>query len=126
MKIRLLLITTLFSALSWGQISIPNTTPIVENFNSLGTSATATLPTGWKFSVAGSASPTWAAGGNFTAVNLQASSGTPAGGGRYNWGNTTATDRSLGIMTSGSYASPNSIMVYYRNTNVSNLTQWTC
>lgn len=125
MKLKLLVFTVLFSAMSWGQISIPNTTTIVENFDSMAASATAALPANWKFSPAGAAAPTWAAAGNFTAVNQQASSGVPATGGRYNWGTTPATDRALGIMTSGSYASPNSIMAYYRNTNASNLTQLT-
>ena len=109
----------------FGQILIPNTTPLTENFDAMGASATAALPANWKISVAGAAAPTWGAGGNFTAVNIQASSGAPATGGRYNWGTTPATDRSLGTMTSGSYANPNSIMAFYQNTNASNLTQLT-
>jgi hypothetical protein len=125
MKIKLLIIALLFSVMSWGQISIPNTTPIVENFDSMAASGTAALPANWKMSPAGAAAPTWVAGGNFTAVNQQASSGAPATGARYNWGDTGAVNRALGIMTSGGYASPNSIMSYYRNTNASNLTQLT-
>ena len=74
-KVRLLVFTFFCSVLSWGQITIPDTTPIVENFNSLGNTATATLPTNWKYSVAGAVAPTWAAAGNFTATNIQASSG---------------------------------------------------
>lgn len=106
----------------WAQIVIPNTTPVVQNFNSMGTSASAALPANWKISVAGATAPTYAAGGNFTAVNNQASAGTPNAGGRWNWGTTAGTDRALGTMTSGSYANPNSIMAHYRNTNGAFLT----
>ncbi len=107
---------------SWAQIGLPNATPVTENFNSMGSSSTASLPANWKISVAGAAAPTYAAGGNFTAVNNQASSGLPNAGGRWNWGTTAATDRALGTMTSGSYANPNSIMAQYRNTNGTFLT----
>lgn len=112
--------STLFS-----QIAIPDATPVTENFDGMGSSGTAALPANWKFSPAGAAAPTYAAGGNFTAVNQQASGGTPATGARYNWGQSAGIDRALGIMTSGSYASPNSIMVWYQNTNASNLTDLT-
>src|SRR6476620_10715581 len=88
------------------QISIANTTTITENFDAMGTSATASMPSNWKMSVTGAASPTWAAAGNFTAVNAAASTGAPTAGARYNWG-TSSTDRAPGIMTSGSFASPN-------------------
>ncbi|HSD15561.1 MAG TPA: hypothetical protein VLB74_12995, partial [Flavobacterium sp.] len=126
MKFKLLLSFFLLSAtFGWGQIAIPNTTPVTENFDGMGISASATLPSNWKMSVAGAVSPTWAAGGNFTAVSQQASTGAPTTGGRYNWGTTPTTDRALGCMTSGGYASPNSIMSYYRNTNASNLIQLT-
>lgn len=124
MKIKLLIFSLLFSVFGWGQIVIPSTTPVTENFNSMGASATASLPANWKMSPAGAAAPTWAAGGNATAVTQQASSGAPATGARYNWG-TAAAERALGAMTSGGFASPNSIMAYYRNTNASNLTQLT-
>ena len=114
-----------FSGNVQGQINIPNTTAVTENFDAMAASATASLPANWKMSSAGAVAPTWAAAGNFIAVNIQASSGTPAGGGRYNWGTSAATDRALGIMTSGGYLSPNSIMAFYRNTNTSNLTSLT-
>jgi len=85
---------------STGQIAISNTTPLTESF-SIGTSTTASLPSNWKMSPAGTGSPTWSAVGNFTAVNQGASSGSPATGGRYNWGNGSATsDRAIGFMTS--------------------------
>ena len=117
------LISGLFCAPSFGQILVPNTTTINETFDGMGTSTTSALPTNWKMSPAGGGlSPTWSNVANFAAVNQGASSGTPTSGGRYNFGNGTNTsDRSPGIMTSGSYASPNAIMSYFRNTNGQNI-----
>jgi autotransporter-associated beta strand protein len=96
-------------AFAAGEFSINSTSAQIQNFDSLGNSTTATLPTGWLMSAAGGGnSSTWTTA-NQTAINQQASSGAPNTGGRYNWGS-NATDRALGFMTSGSYASPNSIL----------------
>ncbi len=104
------------------QISILNTSPVTENFT-IGTTATAALPANWKMTAPGTASPTWTAAGNFTAVLQQASTGGPTTGSRYNWGNgTDTTDRAVGFMTSGGYASPNSVMAYYQNNTGSTIT----
>lgn len=106
---------------SQAQISLTGT--YSENFDSIGATATAALPASWKMSPAGTAAPTYAAAGNFTAVLQQASSGSPATGSRYNWGNgTTTTDRAIGFLTSGGYASPNSIMVQFSNDGIQSLT----
>lgn len=104
------------------QISIPSTSPVTENFT-IGSSATASLPANWKMTPAGTGSPTWSAGTNVTAVTQGASSGSPATGARYNWGNgTTTTDRAIGFMTSSGYASPNSVMAFYQNNTGSTIT----
>jgi len=42
----------------WGQTSIPNTTPVVQNFD--GMAATTTLPTNWRMHQ--NAAPTYASG----------------------------------------------------------------
>jgi len=111
-----LLIIAFAPIIGHAQISITNGSALTQNFDGIGTNATATLPANWKMTAAGISSPTWAAVGNLTATNQAASSGTPATGGRYNWGNgTTTSDRAIGFMTSGSYASPNSIMAEYEN-----------
>jgi hypothetical protein len=123
MKTKLLFLALILGVKSFSQIAIPNTTAVTENFNSMLISATANMPANWKMSSAGAGSPTWGAVGNFTAVSQQAASGSPTAGGRYNWGDSSTIDRCLGIMTSGGYSSPNSIMAYYKNTNSSNLTQ---
>ncbi|HKR05002.1 MAG TPA: hypothetical protein VJY62_10230 [Bacteroidia bacterium] len=104
-----------FSTLK-AQISVPNTTPVTENFNGMGASATASLPANWKMAAPGIAgTATWSAGTNVTATLQQASSGAPVTGSRYNWATTGGADRSPGFMTSGSYANPNCIMAYYQN-----------
>jgi len=109
--------------LSWSQISISGTSAITQNFDSFGTSGTATLPAGWKMSAAGAGtSAGYSTSGNLTAVTQQASSGSsPTAGGRYNWGS-SSSERALGFMTSGSYASPNAIMVAFKNSTGSTIT----
>ncbi|HUR58538.1 MAG TPA: MBG domain-containing protein, partial [Opitutaceae bacterium] len=98
------------------QIPINLGSTTTETFNSVGTSASATLPASWKMTAAGVVAPTWNDGTNVAAVTAQASSGQPTTGGRYNWGSAiTTSDRSIGFMTSGGYASPNSIMAQFRN-----------
>lgn len=102
----------------WGQISVANSTPVTQNFD--GMLATTTLPTNWKMH-ASTVTPTYTGGS--TTVTQQASSGTPATGGTYNWGS-TATERAVGAMTSGGFASPNNLMAFFRNTNATdNITQ---
>lgn len=111
-----------FAQVTFGQIAISSFgVAATENFT-IGTSATASLPSNWQFSAPGTANPTWGAGGNFTGTLQQASSGSLATGSRYNWGDgTTTTDRAIGFMSSGSYASPSSIMSFYSNTTGSTI-----
>ncbi|HEX9981388.1 MAG TPA: choice-of-anchor D domain-containing protein [Flavobacterium sp.] len=129
MKLRFLLfavIALFFPCGLQAQIAIADANPVTQNFDALGTSATASLPANWKMSVAGATAPTWAAAGNFTAVNAAADTGLPTAGARYNWGNgTTTTDRAIGFMTSGGYASPNSAMAFYQNTSGSQINDLT-
>jgi len=117
MKIKLLILTLFCSFISWGQIDIPSATSVVENFDSMGTNTTNALPTSWRFHR--SATPSFALGTRD--LSNQSSSGSPTTGGSYNWGS-TASERAPGVMTSGSYASPNSIMGFYRNTNSNDIT----
>ncbi|HTH47905.1 MAG TPA: PEP-CTERM sorting domain-containing protein [Candidatus Limnocylindria bacterium] len=103
-------------------ISSLNTT-FTENFDSLGSSATASLPNGWK--VAGNgATPDYSTGTTAT-TRAGGTSGTgiltsTSGGGTYNFANgvtASSTDRAVGFLTSGSYASPDSLMVQLQNTS---------
>ena len=99
-----------------------------QNFNSMGTSATASLPTDWKMSAAaqGTTSTFWTNAGNLTATTIAASSGSPNTGGRYNWGfSNDANNRAIGFMTSGGYKDPNSIMFAFTNTTGQTITDFT-
>lgn len=85
-----------------------------ENFDTLGTSAAAALPTHWLMTAAGKSTVSWSDPTNVSATSQAASTGSPTSGGRYNWGQ-SASDRAVGFMTSGSYASPNSLLVHFAN-----------
>ncbi|MFO0939536.1 MAG: YDG domain-containing protein [Pirellulales bacterium] len=89
-----------------------------ENFD--GMAATTALPTGWR--VLGGTSPTYTAGSG--TVTAQASSGSPTAGGTYNFGS-SGSERAVGAMTSGSFASPNSYMVQVTNNTGSTIDKLT-
>ncbi len=94
---------------------------VSENFNSMSTSGTASLPQGFKVSASspdytsGSSTTTLAYGNTGTGAVASTSSG-----GVINWADgatVSATDRSLGFITTGSFTSPNSIILkIYNNT----------
>lgn len=105
-----------FNYISKAQTPIPDATPVIENFNSMSTSTTNALPATWRFHRSGT--PSYSSGTRN--LGVQASSGSPTGGNSYNWGS-SSTERAPGVMTSGSYASPSSIMGYFRNTNAASL-----
>ena len=111
-----LLFLILSTTSSFAQISISTGTgTVTENFNGMG--ATTNLPANWR--VHHIAAPAWAAAS--TTVTQQASGGAPVTGGTYNWGTTPAIDRAIGVMTSGAFSSPSSLLGYYRNTDATNL-----
>ncbi|MEY4893736.1 MAG: hypothetical protein RL751_546, partial [Bacteroidota bacterium] len=115
-KSLLILFLVIFGNLSWGQIAITAlNSSVSENFDNIGTSTAANLPSSWKMTAAGAGSTAnFSSSGNFTTVSQAASSGSPATGGRYNWGS-TASERAIGFMTSGSFASPNSVITKFVN-----------
>lgn len=115
MKHKLLMIMLFGSIFSFGQISIPSTTAVTQNFD--GMVATTNLPSNWRMH-ASTSSPTWS--GASTSVTQQASSGAPATGGTYNFGSSTS-ERAVGAMTSGGFASPNNLLGFFQNTNVANI-----
>jgi hypothetical protein len=122
MKLKLLFIAiALFvgCAVSYGQTIIPNTTAVTQNFD--GMAATTTLPSNWRMH-ASTSTPTWA--GAAATVTQQASSGAPSAGGTYNFGSST-TERAVGAMTSGGFASPNNLLGFFQNTNAANITSLT-
>jgi hypothetical protein len=94
------------------QVLLPNVSPVTENFDAMA--ATLTLPANWEMHH--STTPTWS--GGTTALTQQASSGSPVTGGAYNWGS-TAGERAIGVMSSGSWANHTSYMVWYQNSHAS-------
>jgi len=109
--ILLVLVCTLTS-----QIPLPAPgTAHQENFDLLGTSATAALPAGWRFTAPGDLTVRWDDPTNLLATSAQASSGSPTVGGRYNWGQ-SAVDRAPGVMSSSGQASPVSLLAWFQNT----------
>lgn len=104
------------------QTNIPVNTIVTQDFNGMNTGLT--LPANWRVSAAGTGSTsTWATAA--TTVTEAANSGNPATGGAYNWGTTAGIDRAVGFMASGSYATPNAVMAFYRNTTGSTVTTLT-
>jgi hypothetical protein len=104
------------------QISIPPDAPVNENFNAIAGGLT--LPANWKISTAGGgATATWATG--LTSVTQAANTDAPVTGGSYNWGTLSGTDRAVGFLASGSYASPNAVMAHFRNTSGAAITTLT-
>jgi uncharacterized repeat protein (TIGR02543 family) len=110
----------------WGQVSVTNASPsYTQDFNGMGTSSLAPLPTNWKMSGAGFGSSSgWGDAANFTAVSQSANTGSPTAGGRYNWG-TSTTERSLGVMTSNGYSSTSGIMSFFSNNGTTAITSLT-
>lgn len=111
-----LFVTMLFVGTANAQLSIPNTTPVTENFTSLGSSATAALPTGFRIGAAwtGGTTATTVAGGT-SGTGVLTSSST---GGAYNFANgitASSTDRALGFLSSAGYVSPRYIILAITN-----------
>jgi hypothetical protein len=117
------MVLLLFSGKGYGQVSITSTgTAFTQNFNTMGSSATATLPAGFKIS-GYTASPDWSTGATATAF-AYGTSGTgivtsTSSGGNVNWANgitASSTDRSIGFLPSGSgNTTPNHITYQFVN-----------
>jgi hypothetical protein len=120
MKILSFLVFIVLTAFSFSQIAVPNSTAIIQNFD--GMNSGTSLPSNWRMH-ASTSSPSWTGASN--SITQQASSGSPTAGGTYNWGS-TASERAVGAMTSGGFASPNNLLVFFSNTHsTDNITQLT-
>lgn len=101
------------------QVSITNGSPVTQNFDGVGTSATTTLPSGFRvsrtsatFSGAGTTTELAAGTSGAGAVNGSSSGGT------YNWANgvtASSTDRAVGFLTSTSASGPGYIFMQLQN-----------
>ncbi len=121
------LMLVLSSAESWAQVSITAlNTAFTQNFDGMGSSATATLPTGFMIGTdwsTGATATTLAYGTTGTGVVTGTS-----GGGVINWANgitASATDRSLGFLNTGSFTSPQSIVYAFKNDTGQTITSLT-
>ncbi|MFT2009038.1 T9SS-dependent choice-of-anchor J family protein [Pontibacter sp. 13R65] len=102
-----------------GQILVKNGSTQEENFNTIGRTATATLPSGWKVSKSGTVrtvvpfgeaavvTATERAGGANMASN--------AGNGIYNFAGTEGTDQAIGFLSSGSATKSGNLYAHFRN-----------
>ncbi len=111
----------------WGQINISPGSTITENFT-IGTTATATLPSGWKVDknttvrLVGTYSSAVTATERVGDINMTSS----AGNGIYNFGPTsTSTDRSVGFLSSSSATKSGNIYVQLFNNGSSSITSFT-
>ncbi|UOG77350.1 T9SS type A sorting domain-containing protein (plasmid) [Hymenobacter tibetensis] len=126
----LLLLGGLLPVAGHAQLSLTSGAPTTVDFNSLGTSATASLPTG--FVLANGSTVTYGNTANPTATMLTggiSGAGTFTGsstGGPYNFADgvaASAPDRALGFLSSGSYTSPRHILLAVQNNTTATITQ---
>lgn len=112
------------------QLSLTSAAPVTETFDGLGTSATATVPTGFVLA-AGATGITYANPANTTLTTRSGgTSGTGAmnsssAGGIYNFANgvtATATERALGFLTSSSFSAPRHLLLAIRNNTGTTIT----
>jgi endonuclease I len=123
-KIYSVLVFTFFIVFSFGQVSITATgAAFTQNFDGIGSAASATLPTGFKIGTdwsLGTTVTSFAAGSTGTGALTTTSSG-----GVYNYANginASSTDRAIGFLTSGSFLSPRSIVLKLTNNTGANIT----
>jgi hypothetical protein len=99
-------LTFLLHNTGWGQISIASSgTAYTQNFDGIGTSATASLPANWRAQDNASTTRAWGIANVLSATTLRGGTTSSAiSSGFYNWGNgdpAAATDRSLGFLSGG-------------------------
>ncbi len=122
-----LVILQVIAGKAFGQLSITGTSVFSENFNGIGSSATASLPSGWRASSATyslATTTTGAAAGTSGTGVITGSSG----GNIYNFANgvtASSTDRALGILNSGSFTSGKCIHLQVTNNTGSTITGFT-
>ncbi|MEI6488822.1 MAG: T9SS type A sorting domain-containing protein [Bacteroidota bacterium] len=118
-----LLVFLNLSVIIEAQISINSiSTTYSENFDGLGSTATATLPSGWKVGSGPIATSPYTSGLSAT-ISAAGTAGVgilfgTSTGSCYNFANgvtATSTDRAVGFLNSGSYTSPRCLMVQLLN-----------
>lgn len=118
-----------FMNVGWGQVYISAGNTVTESF-SIGTSATATLPTAWKVDKNATARTlgTYSAAGTTTEQLGGNNLSTIATNGIYNFGSgvqSSATDRSIGWLSSSSATKSGNLYVYLNNNGSGSITSFT-
>ncbi|MBK9357815.1 MAG: hypothetical protein IPN08_10575 [Bacteroidales bacterium] len=120
----------LMPGLGWGQ-NISTSTPYSQDFDAIGSTATATLPTGWKIeNVTGARTVTtaYASVANTATANAltyNAAMSSSAANGRWNFGGSSATDRAVGGISSGSASQSVNMYLQLTNNGASNIESFT-
>ncbi|GAA3984955.1 hypothetical protein [Hymenobacter antarcticus] len=125
------LLTALLLLLSLGaraQLQLTTSSSVTQNFDGLGSSATAALPPG--FELTGGSAPVYGTGTTTATTQAGGTSGTGAltstsSGGAYNFATgvtASSTDRALGFLSTGSYLSPRHVLLAVRNSAGQTLT----
>ncbi len=114
--------------ISFAQISISKGNNINENFYSLGTSASATLPTNWKVDKISTVRRVgnYTSAGNTTNYNGGVNLSSSAGNGVYNFGlgeAATANNRAIGGLSSGSGSQSINVYAFFKNISSEQITQ---
>ena len=113
-----------FATTGWGQISISPGNSASENFNSLGTSTTATLPTNWKAAKSTSVTTPSSYASAVAAVELAGgnSMSSTAGNGIYRFNaNDSTSESAIGGLSSSSASKSVFVYAYYQNTGASSI-----
>jgi len=115
----------------WGQVNITAGSTITQNFNDIGSTATSTLPTGWKMDRNNSSVRTlgtYTAAGTVTDALGGNSISSSAGAGMYNFGAGvagSASDRAIGGLSSGSNAKSVNSYVQLKNNGTGGIASFT-
>lgn len=130
-SIFVLAFTFLFVGRIEGQVSISAGSTVVENFDAIGITTTASLPTGWKMeNIAGVRSVTnaYSSVANTStslALTYNAALSSTAGNGRYNFAGSNASDRSIGGLSSSSASQSVNMFVQLVNNGTNAIASFT-
>src|SRR5215469_11319695 len=130
----LVVVTAAGSSLGFAQIQLSTSTPYTQDFNAIGTSATATMPANFKVDRTGTSTSsdvrqvgTFSTAGTATTQVGGANLSTSASNGIYNFGDgTTSTgdsnSRSVGFVASGTATASGNLYAWLTNTTGASIT----
>ncbi len=121
------LLSTVVHQVAMAQIALSTSTPYTQNFDAMGTSATATLPSGFRVDKPAVVRTvgTFAAAVTATSLAGGANLSSSASNGIYNFGSgttTTGPDRAVGFLSSGTATSSGNLYAQFANNTGASLT----